>query len=606
MFGTTYDDATHPEIFIFSATVYLLMLKMAARAAEINGDGDMAGYYRSQAEITYDTIGRLYISEDEEHGYYSIGADPEMKTLSRDVIFSGLTGGQFLSRYCGWGDILPFDNMTKSVYKLLTTSVQSAKDYYAPKIYNLVTEQSLDNPSSSCWSFYHDCYVGMGAIQQGYAEDGLKIIEHTQKVHMRNGWLWSQNLWSPNYCTYMTAPVMWFFFDVLAGTAVDVNNHRLTLGPSVISADKKLDIPLFYPKFWAYFKLDADKKTASLEITKTIGEEKYYIDTLVGLPNGVPESGKKTAALKKPFEIKSGAVLDLTGYYDIISGFKSYDSVLEPVGEFYGFPVERMALGNGFKAWFYSDRAFKNLFEERKDVMTRDMPKEARSAVFRGNIIPRYSQEYTLFLKYNGGARLTVNGKVLIDELENTGEKETPVKINMNSEYSYLTVIEYVSGGENYIRLYWWSTSQTRDEVMRQRIMPALGAYENISIADYSYKTPETSLCGDTLAEIRDGSYVSFNGLDFAGGADKMKFKIYLATPREKGKIELRADSVNGPLLSELEITKTGLDWWDYVWFEAEVTQPQPLKRYKDIYIISKTDDDYLANIRKFCFEIIE
>lgn len=209
-------------------------------------------------------------------------------------------------------------------------------------------------------------------------------------------------------------------------------------------------------------------------------------------------------------------------------------------------------------------------------------------------------------MKYNGGARLTVNGKVLIDELENTGEKETPVKINMNSEYSYLTVIEYVSGGENDIRLYWWSTSQTRDEVMRQRIMPALGAYENISIADYSYKTPETSLCGDTLAEIRDGSYVSFNGLDFAGGADKMKFKIYLATPREKGKIELRADSVNGPLLSELEITKTGLDWWDYVWFEAEVTQPQPLKRYKDIYIISKTDDDYLANIRKFCFEIIE
>ena len=392
MFGTTYDDATHPEIFIFSATVYLLMLKMAARAAEINGDGDTAGYYRSQAEITYDTIGRLYISEDEEHGYYSIGADPEMKTLSRDVIFSGLTGGQFLSRYCGWGDILPFDNITKSVYKLLTTSVQSAKDYYAPKIYNLVTEQSLDNPSSSCWPFYHDCYVGMGAIQQGYAEDGLKIIEHTQKVHMRNGWLWSQNLWSPNYCTYMTAPVMWFFFDVLAGTAVDVNNHRLTLGPSVISADKKLDIPLFYPKFWAYFKLDADKKTASLEITKTIGEEKYYIDTLVGLPNGVPESGKKTAALKKPFEIKSGAVLDLTGYYDIISGFKSYDSVLEPVGEFDGFPVERMALGNGFKAWFYSDRAFKNLFEERKDVMTRDMPKEARSAVFRGNIIPRYSQ----------------------------------------------------------------------------------------------------------------------------------------------------------------------------------------------------------------------
>ncbi len=56
IFGTTYDDATHPPLFIFSATVYLLMLRVAAKMARLNDDTKMAEEYEARSRITEETI----------------------------------------------------------------------------------------------------------------------------------------------------------------------------------------------------------------------------------------------------------------------------------------------------------------------------------------------------------------------------------------------------------------------------------------------------------------------------------------------------------------------------------------------------------------------
>lgn len=45
----------------------------------------------------------------------------------------------------------------------------------------------------------------------------MDLLKHIQLVHLRQSWIWTQNLWNPSDITYMTAPVTWFSLDVLAG-----------------------------------------------------------------------------------------------------------------------------------------------------------------------------------------------------------------------------------------------------------------------------------------------------------------------------------------------------------------------------------------------------
>ena len=51
-------------------------------------------------------------------------------------MFSGAVAGQFMSRYLGLGDVLPFENFVSHMKAFLETSVQNSRDYYAPKVYN--------------------------------------------------------------------------------------------------------------------------------------------------------------------------------------------------------------------------------------------------------------------------------------------------------------------------------------------------------------------------------------------------------------------------------------------------------------------------------------
>lgn len=481
-YATTYDDATHPEIFIYTGTVYLAMLEASARIADIMNDLEQAKEYRDLFESVSENLDKLFI-EEEGGGYYCIGSNRAMDDIEKDIIFSGQLAGQFMSRYHGWGDIVDFEKAVSSMKKLLTTSVQEADDYFAPKIYNFVSKQSLDNSGSRTWPFYLDSYTGMAAVQMGYVEDGLKIIEHTQLVQMRLGYMWCQNLWNPGDITYMTAPVCWFINDVLAGAAISIPEKTITLGPCVVPGTNGLTVPLYYPEFWAMFKYDTSENTASLEIIKKFTEEEIIFDRLIISPNGIASSESKTMDLKKSFKVEEGAVLDLSEYMSEFTKSNKIDSLLEPVEKYNGVADEVIADGNGLKGIYYNDGSFmsevQTVTDETIDFKWENPPTDKitssrYSVKWQGKILPRYGQEYKITLCYTGGIKVLCGGTVVIDELDADKKELTEASFTMDFEggKKYPIEIYYISPEDvpATISLKWWSTTQTEEIINKYRL----------------------------------------------------------------------------------------------------------------------------------------
>lgn len=336
IYNTTYDDAKHPPVLIYAGTIYLAILKGAIRIAKAMKDADAIALYETQLAKTLESVEKLYVTDEAGVGYYCFGSDADGSNMRDEVIFAGHLAGQFMSRYCGWGDVLPLDHVNSSLYKHFTTSIQEANDYYAAKIWDWKRKISLDQEGSRCWPFYLESYSAMTGIQAGCVEDGLKIMEHIQKVHYNLGYSWTLNLWNPAEATYMTAPVTWFVNDVLAGAAVDVNEKVLTLGPVTLDEDTPLVTPLYYPEFWAVLQYDPKAGACSYEIIKTYGDKVHEIDTLRVMPNAKPSAEACDYKLAETFQIQEGAVLDLSDYCQYFNFSEKVPSVLRPVAPYDG------------------------------------------------------------------------------------------------------------------------------------------------------------------------------------------------------------------------------------------------------------------------------
>jgi len=106
-----------------------------------------------------------------------------------------------------------------------------------PKVYNVSTNCSAVGPRAqdkgklaSTWPFYLECYTAAAAMQAGFVEDGLSLIEHIGLLNLRLGLAWAQNLWNLGFLTYVTAPVTWFVPDVLGAFALDASSKTLSQG----------------------------------------------------------------------------------------------------------------------------------------------------------------------------------------------------------------------------------------------------------------------------------------------------------------------------------------------------------------------------------------
>ncbi len=307
---TTYDDFSHPPVYSYEAGMWLATLKAAEVVAVTTGDSAWAKEYREQYARSQNAMMRLLWNGR----FFAYGCEIDGSGRQDSILFTGQLAGQFVSRYCGWGDILPLDVVQSAIKAQFSISLSHTPDYYANKVWDMRLGHGIDQRGSQCWPFYLESYTAYTGIQAGYLDDGMDIMKHIQLVHLRKGLEWCQNLWNPGDITYMTGPVVWFSTDVLTGAGLDVTKGELRLAPGMEGS-----FPLYFPGFWGMLTVTRDK--ASLKVLKTFalpgsaGNEAVKISTIVVEPMGRATAQGSRIALPSPFVVSAGAVLDLSPWY---------------------------------------------------------------------------------------------------------------------------------------------------------------------------------------------------------------------------------------------------------------------------------------------------
>ncbi|MGM9679982.1 MAG: GH116 family glycosyl-hydrolase [Eubacteriales bacterium] len=649
-YNTTYDDYSHPEILIFSGTVWLNMLDIGADWAVLVGDTAQAEEYRSEFALSYTDVNKLY----GEHslslglgGYYAFGSDAkyiatdgESGTIRSEVLFSGAMAGQFISRYSGRGDLLPFDSFVSHMNTFLRTSIQGSNDYFAPKVYNLRTGQDMDNAGSRCWPFYLDSYGGMAAIQAGYLEDGLEVLLHTMLVELRQGYMWTQNLWNPGYSTYMTAPVSWFVNDILAGSALNVPEKTITLGPSCpaesgVGIGDRLKVTLYYPKYWAEVNYRPADGVLTYTVLKTFYEEDetpIAIDTVIASPVGKASQEAKVLSLEKDFIITAGAVLDLSAHTDDFTG-NIREKLLTPVDEYVTPTPGKIANGSGLQATVnYGDSQTQSFTAEEVNFRfsnenpPADGVEGSYTLSLSGRILPHYSQKYQLIFEYTGDEgdlTVTFNQKKVTDYSSDPDAVEskqfTPTggcrlmvyTVELTADTFYSIQIEYkgdLSDGEDVLRFLWWSTTQTMGVVIKERLYPPMQASQWMSGLDFSATTARVE--DDHMAYTEMNCYAIYEDIDFGSeGGRRFTLQIKAGAPDNNvssgGTMEIRLGRPRGTLLGTLEFTPTG-DWRRYKTFSADIVSETPLTGLQDICFVFKPTSTFLFNYTDFRFVAVE
>ena len=102
------------------------------------------------------------------------------------------------------------------------------------------------------------------------------------------------------------------------------------------------------------------------------------------------------------------------------------------------------------------------------------VPIDGWSVRWSGWIRPRFSQTYTFTTRTDDGARLWVNGTLLVDDWTDHGITETPGSITLLADTWYPIRMEYYERwGGAVAQLFWQSASEPRQLVPSSRLSPA-------------------------------------------------------------------------------------------------------------------------------------
>lgn len=128
-------------------------------------------------------------------------------------------------------------------------------------------------------------------------------------------------------------------------------------------------------------------------------------------------------------------------------------------------------------------------------------------------------------------------------------------------------------------------------------------AFTQIEAEDFdSQSGVENETCsegGQDVGYIENGDYVVYKNIDFGSGAES--FKVRMAGAGSGGNIELRLDSLTGPLIGTCTITGTG-DWQKYGDAECKVTGASG---NHDLYLKFTGGSGYLFNLNWWKFSAI-
>ncbi len=147
-----------------------------------------------------------------------------------------------------------------------------------------------------------------------------------------------------------------------------------------------------------------------------------------------------------------------------------------------------------------------------------------------------------------------------------------------------------------------WNYSQMICEKGFTDYVPAepISAFKQIEAEDFSSQSGvQTETCtegGLNVGYIENGDYVVYNNVDFGTGATS--FQARVASKANGGNIEIRLDSLTGPLVGTCEVKATG-DW--QTWTDAKCTVSGATGKH-NLYLKFTGGSDYLMNFNWFKF----
>ena len=117
-------------------------------------------------------------------------------------------------------------------------------------------------------------------------------------------------------------------------------------------------------------------------------------------------------------------------------------------------------------------------------------------------------------------------------------------------------------------------------------------SYDN----QFGIENEECTEGGENIGYIEDGDYVVYNNMDFGNGAESFHARVASAT--SGGSIELRLDSIDGPLIGTCLVAGTE-DWQTWTTAECDVSS---VKGVHDLYLKFKGGSGYLFNLNWWKF----
>jgi len=94
-----------------------------------------------------------------------------------------------------------------------------------------------------------------------------------------------------------------------------------------------------------------------------------------------------------------------------------------------------------------------------------------------GQLLPRYSDSYTITTVSDDGIRLSIDGKKVIDNWTDHGPTEDSGTVTLESGKRYDILIEYFQGGSTACaKLLWSSSKQAQEIIPASQLFPPAGA----------------------------------------------------------------------------------------------------------------------------------
>ena len=222
----------------------------------------------------------------------------------------------------------------------------------------------------------------------------------------------------------------------------------------------------------------------------------------VGVSNGVAPysyqwkfNGTNVGANSSSYTVNNAQVANAGPYYTVV--------ITDALGEVVtsqtaSLTVGTLGTGTGLIGDYYSSQA-KTLIDpptlERVDstvnfvwdVGSPDPSISVDNFTVRwtGLVQPLYSQTYTFYTTTDDGARLWVNGQLLIDKWVDQGGVEWSGTIPLTANQKYDLVMEYYeNGGGASAKLSWSSTGQVKQIIPQTQLYPATARVQPTAVVD--------------------------------------------------------------------------------------------------------------------------